>query len=146
MTPRPLTDKALADALLAGLKAEMKNMGNGTTYIYQLAHSKRSVQRRVLDALRGPSKSGPAKLGRPKNILPDEEWLVGVEMWREHMLLSEPPRVKPPTDLEVIRDWLKNTDTRHKSTRPKNGRVTQAEITRIRDACVRAKRNRKKAM
>jgi hypothetical protein len=130
------TDRA--DQLVKSLLAERPNMGNVAALLNQLARESRTVQSKVLDKLRGPK-----KIGAPKALITDEDWLRGVESWREVMASANPNNTTAPTELAVIRDWVKNTETRSK--RQPGDQRTEAEVKRIRDACVRARSNRKKA-
>lgn len=121
---------------------QMRTHSNLAAIVLWLAREKRSVQRRVLDALRGPRKRGA-----PRNAISDEEWLTGVDAWRKEMQQRDGLNHCPASDLTVIRDWLANTNTRYKrdeGTRFQPDRAAgNAEICRVRDAVVRARRRRK---
>ena len=134
--------KNKAEEILRKLREAMSSGTNISGAILWLAREKRAVQKRVLDALRGP-----AKVGRGKNLIRDEEWLAGVESWRALMESGATPG-KKFTDLEVIADWLKTTSTRYGRDKPfrEHTESGKREIKRIRDAIGRAKRNRKKAV
>jgi hypothetical protein len=138
------SDKDRASDIVRDLRKAMPKWVNGPAQLYRLAREKRSVQHRVLDALRGPK-----KVGAPKNPLTDEEWLTSVEFWRASMETSAPADTRI-TDLEVIKDWLMHTPTRRGRSEGSKflewSEEGKKEVRRIRDAIVRARRNRKKAL
>lgn len=133
------TDRDRANDLLDGILNEGKVHSNLYAWLLALANENRGVQLRVLGALR------TKKRGRPRNAITDEMWLEGVESWRSYMMRKYPGR--DFTYLEIIEDWLKNTDTRYNRQPDElfkpNRASGRAEIKRMRDAIVRAKRSRK---
>lgn len=140
-----MSEKDRADELLRLIRDEMLQHSNLGSCLFALAREKRGAQHRVLDALKGPPSPG-----RPRKGISDDEWLTGVESWREQMAWSDGPNSRKASDLEVIRDWLKNTESRYGRDKGKPFRADsstgKAEVKRIRDAVVRARRNRKKAI
>lgn len=139
------SDKDVANEMLNMFRAEMPNWSNGSALILWLARAKRTVQRRVLDALKGPPKKGA-----PKRPISDDLILEGVEGYRD-LLESYPGHgERKLTDLAVIQLWLENTGTRFNRAPgkafKKDTSSGKAEIRFVRDACVRAKRSRKKAV
>jgi len=121
---------------------EMQTHSNLAAIVRWLVNSPRSVQRQVLNDLRGPHKPGA-----PRKGIPDEDWLLSVESWREQMERINSPGGRRPSDLAVISDWLSQTGTRYGREKDKpfqpNREAGKAEVRRIRDAIVRARRRRK---
>ena len=134
------SEKDLADELLQGMQEEMREHSNLGAYLRALARAKRGVQHRVLDAIKGPIVSG-----RRRKLMTDEGWLEGVDAWRERMKRKG---LADATELEVIRDWLRNTSTRYGRDKgvafKEDSDDGKREVKRIRDACVRARRSRNK--
>ena len=104
----------------------------------ELFSASKSFQRRVLKLLRPPKLA----TGRPKKLITDEEWLWGVEWYRDLQRVGEQ---------EAIRLWLTDTATRMSG---RNGRAPgekfrpdtpegKKEVRRIQDACIRARRARR---
>lgn len=133
-----------AKELVCKLLAEMKEHSNLGAIVLWLARSPRTVQHRVLDALRPLRRSG-----RPKNPINDDDWLVGIESWREWMRERD-GNGRRPSDRTVVADWLLDTNTRYltRHDRPRasfrpNSPAGKKEINRIIDAAMRARRRLK---
>jgi hypothetical protein len=95
----------------------------------ELFSSSKGIQRRVLELLKPPT----MPRGRPKKLITDEDWLAGVEWYREHHQVSE---------REAIRIWLTDTNTRWSREGPFRPETPEGkkEVRRIQDACIRARR------
>jgi len=136
------SDRDTAEDMLRYIREEMRedptNLG---VRVLWLARAKRAVQRRVLDALRGPKQPGA-----PKKVISDEDILREFEGWREDMEKSF-PRSHRPSERADIRTWLLNTGIRSlreegKPFRPESP-GGKAEVRRFCDMFVRARKRRK---
>lgn len=138
------SDKSTAEKILRRFQEELREHSNLGAIVLWLARTKRSVQKRVLDALRGPRKRGA-----PRRGFSDEVWLDEFEGWRKHMEQVCGPGHRRPSDMALIRALLSNTGTRHGREeghpfRPES-KAGKTEVRRIRDAIVRARRHRRKS-
>lgn len=137
------SEKDRADELLRLMREGLADHSNLGACVFALAREKRGVQHRVLDALRGPKQTG-----RPRKGISDDEWLSWLEAYRAQMVLSYGRNARKPSDLGVIVYGLKNSGTRYGRNKGEPFREHtpsgKAEVKRIRDAVVRARRNRKK--
>lgn len=135
------SDNAEADDLTRRIQDEMPSLGEHALPFHELFLAKPSIQRRVLLNLRPHHKPG-----RPKKPITDEDWRIAVEDTREELRKEAHAAgcTRRVTAREAIIHLLKTTGTRWKREagvpfRPHTP-SGKAEIKRIQDAVVRARR------